>query len=451
MIFLLLFSILLLLVIAYFINNKDIMSPSVLLCIIYFISTLGAIYNIEAWNINLHFKTYIIIILGLVSFILGEWFVNLLKWNNKPRKLSGKEINKITPTIIYVQPYKILFTICFQVISLFFYYKEIYRISLYFGGASDLSGVLKNYRLASSYTTQAEGMNTIISQFVNVASVLGYLYLFIFIHNVIYVKSKVTRNIVYLLPVILYGVITFMSASRSELFYLVIAALIMSYILMQKRVNWSINLTFKYIRIGLIFIVIFIGLFSYSRNLVGRSIEYKPIEYVTSYAGGSIQLLDSYTQNPPTSDGHFGSETFIGIQKFFNKIGLSDYQRLYHLEFRNSGSLGGNVYTALRRYYQDFGYIGVFLCQVISAIVYSYFYNMIKRQKSNDSVSNYWVIIYSMLMHGIFMHSITETFFAEMLSIGWLIKFILIGVVYWLVVDLRVKLSRNTMIVFSKK
>lgn len=440
MIYILLISVSFLLWFSYMINNKDIISPSVLLCAAYFVSVVSAIYNIEAWNIDFQFNTYTVIMTGLTAFVLTEWIVNT--GSQKKYSIANKlKTTERTSNSIHIQNCKTILVILFDIVVLYLYFKEVYRISLLGGNTGGIATMMTFYRNIHSYSINllpGEDISTIVTQLANVVAVLGYVYLFVLIHNTVYVKDKLSRNLKYVLPVMLYVVLTFINAARINLIYVVAAALVLSYVMLQRRTGWQVRLNFKYIKIGLICMFAIFITFSFSRGLVGRLSEASTIDYVTSYAGGSVQLFNSYLQNPPISDGHFGSETFIGLQKLFYKMGLSDYQRLVHLEFRTSGSLLGNTYTALRRYYQDFGLFGMVVCQMILAFIYIKFYNKLKMQTMYNSSSNYWLIVYLMIIPGIMLHSVTDILYAEILSMGWLIKFFLLRVVYWFVVDVRI-------------
>ncbi|MTV44646.1 oligosaccharide repeat unit polymerase, partial [Streptococcus pneumoniae] len=88
------------------------------------------------------------------------------------------------------------------------------------------------------------------------------------------------------------------------------------------------------------------------------------ISYITRYMGGSIQLFDLFVIDPIRRNKELGAETFSGIYEMLAKLGF-DNNIIKGLEWRvspNYYSLG-NVYTAIRRYYSDFGVIGIVICQ----------------------------------------------------------------------------------------
>ena len=79
MIYILFFSLISFFIITYFVFKEDILSPAVIVCMMWTFSTLCAIYNINNWGINLHLNTVAIIILGIIIFGLSSILAFCLK------------------------------------------------------------------------------------------------------------------------------------------------------------------------------------------------------------------------------------------------------------------------------------------------------------------------------------------------------------------------------------
>ena len=71
-IYILLFLIILIVLVAYVTSHNDIMAPSVLLSCGYLIACVSCIMNIEKWGVDLHFNTCFILVLGIMFFGVGE-------------------------------------------------------------------------------------------------------------------------------------------------------------------------------------------------------------------------------------------------------------------------------------------------------------------------------------------------------------------------------------------
>ena len=181
--------------------------------------------------------------------------------------------------------------------------------------------------------------------------------------------------------------------------------------------------------------------FSFSRSFTGRLNKQDPISYITSYAGGSIVLLDKYLQNPSYSE-FFGAEIFQGLYKNLDEIGLVDVPTFHHLEFGYSnGVLVGNTYTSFKTYIHDFGYLGLVVIQIIEAVFYTIFYEKIKKEKHCEKIS-LTLVLYAILMQPLFLHSISEQLIRTYLCFNTIVLIVLLYIVKWFYTKVRVVYGR---------
>lgn len=183
--------------------------------------------------------------------------------------------------------------------------------------------------------------------------------------------------------------------------------------------------------------------FYYASSLVGRdTLNKNLVEYVTMYGGGSIEGLDLYIQDKPQKSELFGRETFWGTWRFLIDYGIVDYptKPTGSLEWRKvDGVTIGNVYTAYRRWIQDFGIIG---CVIMTAIV-SWFYNwfyykLLYHKIRNKNVFNILLIIYSMFFYHLFLISIDCRIFDEIIPAS-IVQYMVLVISYYIIVgDIRV-------------
>ena len=196
---------------------------------------------------------------------------------------------------------------------------------------------------------------------------------------------------------------------------LFLAALVMGYTIMKKITNSRINT--KNITKVFLLIVAIVLCFSKTRTLVGRTNDDDFVSYVSSYFGGSIELLDLYLRDPIENDGIFGKESFYALNSALAKFGIMPKYRM-HLEFRSSnGIIIGNVYTAFRCFYHDFGIIGVIALQALLAIIWTYWYKRIMKQE-NLLKFNSSFIFYCMFVNCLFFNSYRDNFLSSTLSVA---------------------------------
>lgn len=120
----------------------------------------------------------------------------------------------------------------------------------------------------------------------------------------------------------------------------------------------------------LVIIVLSLGfgallLFFLSGVLTGKNFDYDSVtDNFANYFSSSIYALNEFIRNPeqfvPETD-FFGIHCFFGIYTVLRKLGFRIPEPVVALEFIRCGKYETNIYTALRRYLQDFGMIGLSL------------------------------------------------------------------------------------------
>lgn len=392
------------------VNDKNLFSPSSIMCESYILAVLCAIINIDKWNISISVKTFQIIIIGILSFIIPSFFVLhcYFKKNDNESQKSGEYnycINK--------QIYLILIILQFAALILYLYYviKTIGGI----GNVFRLSEILHDYREGTSYGDLESLVPTYVNQLVKISQVVSYVSLY----NIFYEKMiKKTRNdclFLNIVSIVLFIALSLLSGGRYKMIAFFLATLVMGYTIFKKMTNKGINI--KNILKIFLLIVAIILCFSKTRTLVGRTNDDDLVSYVSSYFGGSIQLLDLYLKNPIENDGIFGKESFYALNNTLAKFGIVPKYRM-HLEFRSSnGVVIGNVYTAFRCFYHDFGIIGVVILQALLAIIWTCWYKRIIKQSDMSKFDSSF-IFYCMFINCLFFSSYRDNFFSSTMSVA---------------------------------
>ena len=127
---------------SYIIYGKDILSPSVISCCMFFLCTLFAFIGLFSWNVisDISFKAIVIIVLGIVSFMIGEFFARITT------KKEKKNIEKRELKIIKIDKWKLILVVLGILITIILLIHEIKRICAYYGFSSNnLPELLCNY------------------------------------------------------------------------------------------------------------------------------------------------------------------------------------------------------------------------------------------------------------------------------------------------------------------
>ena len=175
-----------LLVLIFIINsriNNRIIHPSNILLIVYIFSIYLATLNIGNWKVQLHQNTFILIILGLISFILGSQIPTIvIRLKGGKTKIRTKyryyEVNK------YLRIFMFLFQIVTCIIAFHFVSKVVGGVSL-----TNFSAAMEKYRQMSAYDVETVSLPGYLTQMIRVSNILIYFIAYIFFENYFYIKE----------------------------------------------------------------------------------------------------------------------------------------------------------------------------------------------------------------------------------------------------------------------
>ncbi len=420
------------LVLAYLANSRDILAPGVLLVIGYTIACISCIYNIESWGVNLHYRTLFLIAFGIAFFLLGEFFFNVAK----PRTLSCVDMSQ--PQQISVSNAKICFFTVFNLLVLVLAIRDMLNVAGGWFGTINLT--MNEYRAAFSYNDVQT--DTIVVQLMKISKGAAYTFLYVFINNLMSSnnsnkKNLFLKNIKYFIPVISYVILSLFRSGRLNAIMIMVAGLFYWYFLWHRKNGWNRVVSRKFVtRIVLLF-ALFCFFFFATRELVGRQNKSTFIDYLTMYYGGSFQLLDQYLTSSDVVAGH---ESFPGILMSLRKLGLYNVYIRKSLEFRitPTGIYLGNIYTGIRRFYSDFGYLGVAIMQTIYGVLFASLYRKIRSVKVLTSRNLFLVIVYGTILFAPLTQAMEDHFWID-LSIGYFIELFIIWVVMIFILEFSFK------------
>lgn len=418
------------LVIAYFLFKKDIGQPAIIFFASYTLSMFCACLNINKWSMDLGWQSFFTLLGGAIEFLTISYI--LMKFFEKKyrKKMDVEKKREIVQNkdfykdgLINVEKWKVFLVIIYDVVILICLIIAVLDIASKFGDYSNYSQALTIFRENTSYNNNIT-MPRILTLAQKPMLAAVYIMLYVFIHNLVLEDKKLViklkNNMIYLIPVIL-GTLSFLvQSNRGSVLKVIVAGVMISIVLMNKKKNYINTFSLKNIGTIVVIGVAVLILFYAAASLIGRKTKYNFIEYITMYAGGSIRNLDMYYKEPLNKDStYIGIETFHDLINNLGKIGILDVKNMptNHLEFRfvetDHGKLNtGNVYTAYRRWMQDFGIEGMIVLQAIMCVAFNFAYNKIKySNKTNKSTLGIIIIIYGLLSYTLFMHPIDGIFY----------------------------------------
>jgi len=414
----LIFTLVVVFIINYFATDGDFWAPQNVFTLGFLVATVFCTYLIDYFGVSLTWTTFLVIVLGVAAFSLGSglaFFVNRKSSDVADYRLLCRE---------YRPNGLITFScIIFSAVTTILFIRNVIAVS---GSFSTLSNVTYAYRTKGYDGTQLQPFY--VNQMVKVFKAIAYVYLFFFINNVVYTK-KFRKNVLFLVPVILLIVMSIFGASRTELITLFVVAFTLLFLTYGRIHGFQDGASRKLIKWLVACVVAFLLVFSGMRYAVGRLNETDPMTYISTYTGGSIELLDLYVRDEGVDSvaSSFGEESFYALE---NDLGIAGGSA--HEEFRYSatGILAGNVYTCFKKYLHDFGLPGMLIIEYLTGLVFSWWYLATKRrlvQYPSDVRLLYFAYFYVPIVKSFVQEETLSMYFC----LNSLIVAVLFYLVYW--------------------
>ena len=288
-----------------------------------------------------------------------------------------------------------------------------------------------------------------ISSFMNILNIIinacSILCLFVLIHNLCF-KKFYKKDILLVLVVVLDVAYSLLNSNRSDLLVILAETVYLIYFFWDIRTGWRKDVNKKIIYLGARYLTAFIMIFLVLAVLLGRrqSIsELNVIDYVTIYISSGIRNFDLFIQSFRGTNEIVGRETFFPLNRLlYNVFGIGEFYSI-GLEFNSiSGINIGNIYTAFRRYYSDFGIMGVMILPGILGFFFSSVYNRVKVYAKNGQIS-FQMILLSYLSSSLFYMPIEDRFFIYDLALSRIAMYILMYILFKYIIEGRLRFGMN--------
>lgn len=429
MIYILFIGILILFFLSFFLFKKNILNPSVVLCSVFLVSLFFSILNIKNWEINFYLNTILIILGTIIIFIIGNSIVYLL-----PKK--SKIIYKGIDNSVYIKlvSFKVMFFInLISIVLLYKHFKEIYKLSILGGNPGGYNMMLYYARNAMLNFYYVE--NALVKYSFYFFKAISYINFFIFSYFIIFGKYKLKNMILLIFPIIIYCISIILNTGRVDFIYLLIYMLIVFFILYQQKYNFSPKITKKIIFYGILSLMAFFIIFSLVGLFTGKTQSRSVFEMISIYTGSSLPAFNIYMNSPKIPNKYFGENTLFLVYNILRKFGYNIPNLYVPCEFISFKVMTTNIYSAIRRYYQDFGIEGLFLITFLLGIFYGIFFYCASYKKNNFFI----LILYATFCFPIFEFPIEERFFMSLFPQGFIYNFISLGIVYYFLVYRNIK------------
>ena len=401
---------------SYGLCGRDFFAPATMLCLTFAFSCACALYNLPRWQFDLAPRT-VTLIVGSLTLSVG---INAWARGCFQRVRVKPWQGQASPIPLWVSAGILLVLGAVLLVML----AQVRRI----GGSGSLAAAMAVFRAKNAYgLSLSDQLPGWVRQLLNLSAVVAFLYLF----HLIWFGRRLGRLGLALNAAILavcVGV-SLLTGGRFSAMTMVVAGAVLWYMLRSGGPRaWKLG---TLLRVMLAVLAVLYGFYAV-KTLVGRQSEDTLVEYITHYAGGSIPGLDLYLQDPPAPSGIWGKETFYSLNNGLRKLGVLDIPYYYiHHEFRRSGGASiGNIYTALRDYHYDFGLGGLLVLHTAFSVIFAFWYEYQKKRRSHLGI-----LLWAMVYYCVVFYPISNSFFASVISFGFVIRAALLAVLYRLLIQ----------------
>ena len=439
MVFLMLLGIVFVFLFSYKFVDKDFLSPANVFLLFSIVSITAMFIFYDKWELsNYGLLAVVVYLSGSIFFVVGCGIAKAFSLRNINLRNTINS-NVLNPMRIEMSYLKIFIAILISLAGLYGTYRFIMNLV---GGNSlaSLAVAVQRYRYlhGQRMLSGENAKGRIWALCSSFSTAFAYCSIIVLIHNIVNRKYK-RKDLLLVFPFAFKTLEYLITSSRGDIINMLVGAIMCWFISMKFRRGWNKEINRKVVKIVIRVAIIFVPLFFGSLIIMGRVTSLKGFDFTNSaviYLSGGVRNLDLYFKEPITTSKLFGEETFTYLLS--NLSNTLQHGKLITrvLEFRNiNGKNIGNIYTSFRRFYHDFGFLGVcFLSSIQGMVISSLYYNINRRGKDNRI--GFLEVLYYYLACTTPYIAIEDTFFSYYFSITCLKMFVIFFIVYFFIYDI---------------
>lgn len=414
-------GLIMILVMAYVFSGQDLMSPWVLATGSFFICSFFAMLNLDYWQYDFRMETCLVIFSSLILFGLGTILAE-----HQLGRAKANATDKMGPVYIPLKFPILAAAVSFVLAAVSF--DSLYELSLAYGNVDGYAGVFPTIRKLME--ERVIGLPRWQSYRLVFAYGTAVFFQTIFFYNAIFFKLKASWCC-FLLPTLAFLPHALLTTGRMDFLKITMAAVMAAGLFYQMKHGISFKTNLKVVGSFLVAGLLFLTLFFSAGSLTwkGLSADRGPFKIVSHYAGAQIPALDVFVNDKYYSEDELvGQMTLIRVYGNLRTLGLDLPQVSPILEYTYFTNVDTNVYTALRSYIQDYGYVGMGLVSFLIGLLCSTLYGFAKYR----IIGLYGMMAYVVLCWPVFLYGQNEWFFFTDVNTSALYALAIIYLWYWL-------------------
>lgn len=417
---------------AFLCRKNRYISPLLIISFVFVAFTTYSFIYLIYKKVDITYKTMLILSAVDIIFFLSDIGIRkLLKSKKKIASQNDKPIiySRISINIFVMMALAIVFAA-----ATFWQFKTIYNQILEHGYTNIKTIKAFYYAMRNIYTSNFTGFkfNFILTQLIAIQRCFVYISIFIFVHNVVIYGFKV-KDLVFLMPLPSYCVAMFLTSGRTEMlmFVFFVVFIIMFAFSVIEQDTKLIDKTIKILAL-LTAILTAVSLFYGFYVLTTPNRIVNIFDYFYGYSAGSIYNLDKLLNGGVEyTNISFGSHTLYSIYSTLSKFGFKvpNLPNSY-LPATESFGKNTNIYTAVGRWYMDYGYVGILILSAAWSSLYNFFYyKFVEKPKVSLNLFLYTIFLYPLITF------LVEDSFFTVFSVSLVYKLIYFAVLYLLFVE----------------
>ncbi len=406
--------------IAYFLGNKDLLSPWFLLCLAIFASYSIILLNYTNWEVKINGTFILYVTTAIIAFGAGCLLVSALR--PLPAAADRGLIKVRVDDYNYKKPYPVNLFIVLSVVCAALY---VYR--LFSDAGSEASSISEKIRaIYDKIVNENYSPGFIFNQCFEILTAVAYVNTYrLFLR--FYSKTDKISRIKLIIPIAVFLVAVVFSSDRNIFIRYAFYAICLLVLFFRENYGKK-NVNLKIIQIVVILMLVMVLLFF----LMGTLKQYKSdiFKSLSIYGGSGLYDFNLWIKdfNEPLMHGKSTFYTFLtSVQTVFKPLGVDfgDFGLVTRFDpFISYASSNGyvyssNIYTALKPYVEDFGYFGVIIFPFVIGLFYQWLFLRAKKSKYGFN----WVL-FCMLIYPVIFFPILEQLFRRfhlglIYEIGW--------------------------------
>lgn len=381
----------------------DILQPAVLMSGSMTFSAFMAYLAMDRWVLPFSVNSYFLLTLAISMFVFGSVFCSWCGFSHCKLK------NYICEYRYEPKVWIVFIVIVILILLAALSFRELYNLSVLLGNTNGYANIIKTIRpyIENQSVSLSRWMNYRQAFSLALSSIFSYMFLF----NIFYSRFKL-RDLILLLPIILYIPFMIFTTGRMAMMSFVIFIFVLGTFLYQKSKSYTkksaYNTLIFFVVAGILFVTFFLLMGFFTGKIASENHTISMI--LAHYAGVSLPAFDKAIHTVYTDNGFVGSHTLLGIYRILSRIGIDVPSVDIFLPFVKFNGIDTNVYTAEWRYYRDFGIFGMSAIMWILGATYTFFYNCLKY----GNLSSFFFILYASVSFPLFLSSIDERFFLDL-------------------------------------